>query len=220
MNFNKKFATYDDNAFVQRKVAHHLLNFIEKNSFDLRKFNDILELGCGTGILTSEIVKRYSPKKIILNDIFDTREYIKESYADFILGDIMKIKLPQVETIISSSVFQWIHPFEKLAEKLAMYDNLIFSIYTKGNLKEINEHFGISLKYHSPQEIADTLKKYFSNVTFVCEEIVLNFSSPIIALKHLQATGVTGFGQSSTAKIRSFSQKQLTYVVSYFLCEK
>ena len=220
MNFNRKFTTYDDNAFVQRKAACHLLDFAEKNGFNSEKFNDILELGCGTGVLTSEIVKRYSPQKIILNDIFDTREYIKEPYDNFVLGDIMRIKLPQAETVISSSVFQWIHPFEKLAEKLAVYDNLAFSIYTKGNLKEIDEHFGISLKYHSPQEIDDTLKKYFSNVTFISEEIVLDFSSPIAALKHLQATGVTGFGESSTAKIRSFSQKQLTYVVSYFLCER
>lgn len=220
MNFDKRFTTYDDNAIVQRKAACHLLDFVEKNSFDSKKFKNIIEIGCGTGILTEEIVKRYSPEKIVLNDIFDTRKYIKESYENFILGDIMKIELPQAQTIVSSSVFQWITPFEHLIKKLAPYENLVFSIYTEGNLKEITEHFGISLEYYSHEELTQILKKFFPEVIFAKEQITLEFSSPFEALRHLQATGVTGFGKTSPVKIRNFLQQKLTYELGYFLCKK
>lgn len=220
MNFNKKFTTYDDNAFVQRKVACHLLDFAEKNGFHSKKFKNIAEVGCGTGFLTSEIIRRYSPEKIILNDIFDTREYIKEKYNTFIQGDILKVEIPFEETVVSSSVFQWITPFEELIEKLSFCENLIFSMYIVGNLKEIDEHFGISLSYYSPKELINILKKHFVNVLFAKEQFILEFSSPIEALRHLQKTGVTGFKKSSLGRIREFSHCSLTYEVGYFICQK
>lgn len=221
MNFNKKFDVYDKNAIVQKQVAHNLINLIKNEKINKNSFDSILEIGCGTGIFTKEFLNFYAPKQIILNDYFQVEKFFKNiSYHSFLEGDILKIDLPKVETIVSSSVFQWIDPFEKLIKKLSFCKNLYFSIYITDNLKEIDEHFNISLNYLDIYEIETILKKYFSKVKYQEEIIVLNFDTPIDALKHLKNSGVTGFKTTSISKIKSFSSKTLTYKVGYFLCEK
>ncbi len=222
MNFNKKFDSYDENAIVQKKVASHLIELIKEIKNDKNSFESILEIGCGTGIFTREFLKSYSPNKIILNDFFQVERFLnnipynsflvgdilkielpkvetivsssvfqwispleklieKLSFCknlyfsiSFLVGDILKIELPKVETIVSSSVFQWISPLEKLIEKLSFCKNLYFSIYISGNLKEIDEHFNISLDYLEVDEIKNILKKYFTKVKYKKESISLD----------------------------------------------
>lgn len=221
MNFNKKFDSYDENAIVQKRVASHLIKLIKEIKNDKNSFESILEIGCGTGIFTREFLKSYSPNKIILNDFFQVERFLNNiPYNSFLVGDILKIELPKVETIVSSSVFQWISPLEDLIEKLSFCKNLYFSIYISGNLKEINEHFNISLDYLEVDEIENILKKYFTKVKYKKESISLEFNTPLDALRHLKNSGVTGFKKSSISKIKSFSSKTLTYEIGYFLCEK
>lgn len=221
MNFNKKFDSYDENAIVQKKVASHLIELIKEIKNDKNSFESILEIGCGTGIFTREFLKSYSPNKIILNDFFQVERFLNNiPYNSFLVGDILKIELPKVETIVSSSVFQWISPLENLIEKLSFCKNLYFSIYISENLKEIDEHFNISLDYLEVDEIKNILKKYFTKVKYKKESISLEFNTPLDALRHLKNSGVTGFKKSSISKIKSFSSKTLTYEIGYFLCEK
>lgn len=221
MNFNKKFDIYDENAIVQKQVASHLTKLIKYEKTNKNSFSSILEIGCGTGIFTKEFLDFYTPKKIILNDYFQVEKFLKGiPYNSFLEGDILKLDIPNVETIISSSVFQWIFPLEKLIEKLSICKNLYFSMYLIGNLKEIDQHFNISLNYLDAYDIERLLKRYFSKVKYTKESFILNFDTPLQALKHLKNSGVTGFKKSSISKIKSFSSKTLTYEVGYFLCEK
>ena len=46
MRFHEFLNTYDNYAFVQKKVAQKLIEFLEKNE----EFETVLEIGCGTGI--------------------------------------------------------------------------------------------------------------------------------------------------------------------------
>lgn len=212
MTFDKNFTTYDNNAIVQKKVAANLSEYI-KNDISLSgNMNKIIELGCGTGIFTKEFLSNFTPKHLTLNDFFDVREYLKNlNYNEFIQGDIEIITLPKADIIISSSAFQWVSSFEKLINNIsASTNNLAFSIYTKGNLKEIYEHFNISLNYLENEEIHQILRKKFKNITSKKETIILEFNTPLEALRHLKNTGVTGFQKTSISKIRSFASCTLT----------
>lgn len=221
MNFYKKYDVYDKNAVIQKKAAEKLLN-LSKEYFDKRDFESIYEIGCGTGIFTRMFLKNFKAEKIILNDIFDVKKFLQDiNYTKFILKDMDRENFPKVSLIVSSSVFQWSKNFENLIKNISKScEILIFSMYLEGNLFEIKEHFNISLKYFSKEEIEKILKKYFRKVKKESETFIENFNSPIGVLRHLQNTGVTGFEKIEIKKIRSFSSTELTYKVGYFLCEK
>ncbi|WP_130890974.1 methyltransferase domain-containing protein [Fusobacterium ulcerans] len=221
MTFEKNFTTYDKNAIVQKKVAANLVEYI-KNDISLSKaMNKVIELGCGTGIFTREFLSKNNPRYLILNDFFDVEKYLSDlDYNEFIQGDIESLTFPKADMIISSSAFQWVNSFEKLIDNISQSsDNLAFSLYTKGNLKEIDEHFNISLNYLANNEINQILKKRFRDINFMKETVILEFNSPLEALRHLKNTGVTGFQKTSISKIRSFASCTLTYEISYFICK-
>lgn len=134
MDFNKNFKTYDKNAVVQRKAAKVLAKFLPEN---IGKYENILELGCGTGFFTREILKKISSENLILNDFFDTREYIEDiCYKKFLQGDMKNFLNKKYDYIVSSSCFQWVNNLEEILKLISLCSkNLIFSIYLSRDKK-------------------------------------------------------------------------------------
>ena len=222
MNFNKHYNEYEKYSLAQKQVAKNLLDYMGKsNIFDIQ-INSIFEIGCGTGIFTKEYRKYFLHSDLILNDIFDVREFIKDiDYNIFIQENIEELDIPKSDLVVSSSVFQWIKDKDSLIRNIAENtDNLCFSSYVSGNLIEIKNHFDISLDYLNIEEFKEILKKYFSSVKSYSETIKLDFKAPMAVLKHLKHTGVTGFQRTSISKIKTFKDNILTYEVAYFICQK
>ena len=217
MNFEKQFKNYDYNAITQKKVAKKLLTFIDNS----KKYDTILELGCGTGIFTKTLCENLKFNHLDLNDIFNTQEFFEDiTYRNFFIENMELLELKNYSMIVSSSAFQWVDDLETLIKKISKNTSqLIFSIYSKGNLIEILNHFGVSLNYKSTNEIYKILKKYYTFVEFQEDEFILEFPTPLKALKHLKETGVTGFSNSSYSLTKSFKSTLLTYKVSYFSCK-
>lgn len=86
MNFNKQFKNYDCNAITQKKVAKKLLTFIDKS----RKYDTILELGCGTGMLTKALFESVCFNYLDLNDIFNTQDFFQIYHIEIFLLKIWK----------------------------------------------------------------------------------------------------------------------------------
>ena len=222
MNFNKHYNVYEKYSLAQKQVAKNLLDYMGKSNIFDTKIDSIFEIGCGTGIFTREYRKYFLHSDLILNDIFDVREFIKDiDYNIFIQENIEELDIPKSDLVVSSSVFQWIKDIDSLIRNIAEHtDNLCFSSYIFGNLLEIKNHFGVSLDYLNIEEFEEILKKYFSSVKSYSETIKLNFGSPMLLLKHLKYTGVTGFQKTSISKIKTFKDNILTYEVAYFICKK
>lgn len=222
MNFNKHYNVYEKYSLAQKQVAKNLLDYMGKSNIFDTKINSIFEIGCGTGIFTKEYRKYFFHSDLILNDIFDVREFIKDiDYNIFIQENIEELDIPKSDLVVSSSVFQWIKDKDSLIRNIAENtDNLCFSSYVSGNLIEIKNHFDISLDYLNIEEFKEILKKYFSSVKSYSETIKLDFEAPMSVLKHLKYTGVTGFQRTSISKIKTFKDNILTYEVAYFICQK
>ena len=222
MNFNKHYNVYEKYSLAQKQVAKNLLDYMGKSSIFNTQINSIFEIGCGTGIFTKEYRKYFLHSDLILNDIFDVREFIKDiDYNIFIQENIEELDIPKSDLVVSSSVFQWIKDKDSLIRNIAENtDNLCFSSYVSGNLIEIKNHFDISLDYLNIEEFKEILKKYFSSVKSYSETIKLDFEDPMSVLKHLKYTGVTGFQKTSISKIKTFKDNILTYKVAYFICKK
>ena len=222
MNFNKHYNVYEKYSLAQKQVAKNLLDYMGKSNIFNTQINSIFEIGCGTGIFTKEYRKYFLHSDLILNDIFDVREFIKDiDYNIFIQENIEELDIPKSDLVVSSSVFQWIKDKDSLIRNIAENtDNLCFSSYVSGNLIEIKNHFNISLDYLNIEEFKEILKKYFSSVKSYSETIKLDFEAPMAVLKHLKYTGVTGFQKTSISKIKTFKDNILTYEVAYFICKK
>ncbi|EGN63169.1 biotin biosynthesis protein BioC [Fusobacterium animalis 11_3_2] len=222
MNFNKHYNVYEKYSLAQKQVAKNLLDYMGKSNIFDTQINSIFEIGCGTGIFTKEYRKYFLHSDLILNDIFDVREFIKDiDYNIFIQENIEELGIPKSDLVVSSSVFQWIKDKDSLIRNIAENtDNLCFSSYVSGNLIEIKNHFDISLNYLNIEEFKEILKKYFSSVKSYSETIKLDFEDPMSVLKHLKYTGVTGFQKTSISKIKTFKDNILTYEVAYFICKK
>ena len=222
MNFNKHYNVYEKYSLAQKQVAKNLLDYMGKSNIFDTQINSIFEIGCGTGIFTKEYRKYFLHSDLILNDIFDVREFIKDiDYNIFIQENIEELDIPKSDLVVSSSVFQWIKDKDSLIRNIAENtDNLCFSSYVSGNLIEIKNHFDISLDYLNIEEFKEILKKYFSSVKSYSETIKLDFEAPMAVLKHLKYTGVTGFQRTSISKIKTFKDNILTYEVAYFICQK
>ena len=222
MNFNKHYNVYEKYSLAQKQVAKNLLDYMGKSNIFDTQINSIFEIGCGTGIFTKEYRKYFLHSDLILNDIFDVREFIKDiDYNIFIQENIEELDIPKSDLVVSSSVFQWIKDKDSLIRNIAENtDNLCFSSYVSGNLIEIKNHFDISLDYLNIEEFKEILKKYFSSVKSYSETIKLDFEAPMAVLKHLKHTGVTGFQRTSISKIKTFKDNILTYEVAYFICQK
>lgn len=216
MEFNNAYEIYDENAIVQESVAENLISLINEDA----SYNNILELGCGTGIFTKKLIKKINYSNMDLNDIFDTKEYFnKEIYRKYLVGDMEKMEFDSYSLITSSSCLQWAKDLKELLKKISKCtDNFLFSIYISGNLKEIKEHFNVSLDYLSMEEIEKELSGLFLNVQCCQEELKIKFDTPLLALKHLKNTGVTGIGRAKISEVKTFTSKSLTYKVAYFKC--
>ena len=218
MDFKKNFYTYDENAIIQKQVAKELADFIS-NKIPEKKINNVIELGCGTGVFTKEILKKIEIKNIDLNDYYNTESYfIDIKHREFICKNMSEIKFKKYDLVVSSSSFQWISDLNGLIKNISKNtEKLAFSIYLEDNLKEIYNHFKVGLNYKNYKEVLEILKKYFNNIEYYTEIRSLEFSSSLEALRHLKKTGVS-LGQGvKISEIKSFKEKKLTYSIGYFI---
>lgn len=191
--FQKNIKTYNENARVQEKMADKLISMIEKEIYE-----DVLEIGCGAGLLTQKLCKKIKYVSYIANDIVpNCEEYIKNINSDinFIGEDIesyINNSNKQYDLIISNASLQWLDDFEAFIKKLISIlkpnGKLIFSTFGKENFREIKLISDKSLQYFTKQDIENILKPYSFTID---EEIrVLLFKTPKDVLKHIKHTGV------------------------------
>ena len=78
--FEKNIISYNKNAKVQNQMAEKLVSMLDKSVYE-----EVLEIGCGTGLLTEKAINKIQYKNYTANDIVPTCEnYIKLYYIFYI----------------------------------------------------------------------------------------------------------------------------------------
>lgn len=145
-NFSKSSKNYDKFAKVQKYMSEKLIGYLDED-----KYVNILEIGCGTGILTDRLLKKYPESIIDLCDISSqmlnkVEEKYKNRINNYILGDIEELEInKKYDLIISNASFQWFSHLERTLEKLKDHLNnnglLLFSTFGEGTYKELIDSF-------------------------------------------------------------------------------
>jgi malonyl-CoA O-methyltransferase len=196
--FGKSIDTYDDNAYAQKEIANRLSRLIVEIYPDTP--NTVLEIGCGTGLMTRNIRRLFPDAYFYLNDINERyrplmRQLLSDNRFTFIAGDAQTIDFPRgIDLIVSSSTIQWFDGLNVFASRayraMATGGYMFLSTFGKNNLKEIRALTGTGLEYPS----TDTLNKVFANgfeTLYLDEdEIHVTFNSSSEILSHFRQTGV------------------------------
>ena len=144
--FSAAAETYDQCAGVQRTVASHLTRFINGADIPTR----ILEIGCGTGILTESIARIFPNAYVEAIDIADglvsvaQQRFANNQQILCHTADILALPTSQpFDMIVSSSSLHWIRPldtlFSSIARLISSDGKLFFSVMMHGTLRELHE---------------------------------------------------------------------------------
>lgn len=208
--FSKHLEDYNSNATVQKMMAEHLVK-----KLSCIQYENVLELGCGTGFLTKEINKKIKYKNYLAVDIVcDCKKYIEkiDKRINFINSDFENYidkSDCKYDLIVSNASLQWTDTFAEIMLNLKNMLNpqgeLIFSTFGNENFKEIFSVTELKLNYHSKQDY----EKIFKNLEYESKTYVMNFKTPKEVLMHLKLTGVNSLEQKHWTKsnLKEFEKK-------------
>lgn len=240
--FRRSVDTYEDNAVVQKLIVGKLCRIFQENTGTV--FGKVLEIGCGTGLLTSAIQRFIGGNEFFINDLVDEMCRKTANRCDIpathcLSGDIEAFQLTdKYGLIISSSTFQWLArpavTFKKLSDHLLPGGYLVFSTFGTDNLKEIREITGRGLEYHPVKEMRALLSPYFEILHTEEEFHTLDFPTPVEVLRHIKYTGVsvpdvpqirtkgqmTRFAENYMERFGKEGHCTLTYHPTYWICRK
>ena len=211
--FDRRAFTYEEAAIVQAKMATHLASFIPQGSF----FHACYEFGCGTGLLTSQLLHRSSFENMLLNDQSPQMLHIVEQKLQAYRGDSLhQVKFvadsaenlshprDSFDLIASSATLQWIaSPFtflQQTLDSLRPQGILLLATFGEKNLYELRSLTQRGLSYPTLEEFKDFFSSKQYTLLHAEEELIPLFFPTMKSLFcHLQHTGVNSFPSTPEA---------------------
>jgi malonyl-CoA O-methyltransferase len=176
-HFSRYAPHYDENAKVQKNMADILIQWVKsRQPFDCR---NILDIGCGTGYVTSMLRDAFPQAAITAMDISPRMLEIASGKVHdgnicFICGDIEEA-LPggPYQLIVSNATFQWLNNqgavLKNIMNSLSPGGLFCFSTFGEKTFSEFHnayskaaEKLGIEDFHPSGQEFCDV--SYFKNI--------------------------------------------------------
>lgn len=211
--FEKSLKNYKANAVVQKSMAEDLAYEIIKVRAD---YGNVLELGCGAGVLTEILSKSIVFKKYYTNDLTEKSEnYVRKYLKDtvFYAGNALKIKpAGKFDLIVSNAMFQWLNLADMClkAKHLLSKDGILaFSTFGEDNCKEIRDITGLTLDYKNMDEIISIFSKDFDILCSKEQKTFMEFKTPLELLAHMKNTGVNSLNDTcwTISDVKDFCDK-------------
>jgi len=145
--FSRAASTYDQGAGLHRHVAARLLELLPEA--DQVGRGRILEVGCGTGVLTGLIRQRYPDASLCVMDVAEGMvSCVRERWGDdpameYVISDVRDFKTARpFDLIVSSSALHWAEPLGKtmamLKAALVPGGGLYAALMVDGTLAELH----------------------------------------------------------------------------------
>jgi len=238
-NFNKSAKTYDTYATIQNKIGHQLLSMIDPY---LNQVSHLIDLGCGTGLLTLALAKRCTYQRFYAIDIADRLLFnARKRLSTFkITVEEQNFNYFHYENCLFDCVFsnmalQWSTNIKKtfthINQNMRLNGFFLFSLPLKNTFQELNAD--AKNHFFDLSEISNLLQQSgFVLLSENQEKLLLNFNSVREALHSIKAVGAN-YHHPSNSSLRGKSylstlnnhfpihqRFSLTYEIGYFLIRK
>lgn len=193
--FEKTLSSYEENAVVQKELADSLLYLLKGSG---RRYENILEIGGGSGMLTRKLKASYPESSLMALDIVKGNTYPGvEIFEGDVESELKNFSGDSFDLVISGSTVQWLHsPFRCMAEVYRLLKEkgkFAFTTYIAGTFREISDLSGHGLLYLTAGEWEEIVRKAgFEIETIQLNPVTLYFEKVIEVFSHLRSTGVNG----------------------------
>lgn len=207
-SFDRAADTYDASAMLQQEVAKRL---VERLDYIRQQPNTVLDLGCGTGNITSSMIARYPKANILALDLsYNMLKKTKKQGGWFskkplcICADAenLPLKKDSVDLLISSLMLQWsndIHAtFRGFRRVISPNGLLMFTTFGPDTLKEIRASWAmVDNKPHTSQftdmhDIGDALLAAgFSNPVMDMDMMTVTYESVRELMRDIKNIGAS-----------------------------
>jgi len=203
-HFDAKALCYESSAVLQRNVCKDLLNRLDLTSLNP---SVVLDVGCGTGWGTQDLLKKYKKSKVISLDI--SPEMLKQTKSKgglfrkpkLVCADAENIPLEDetVDLVFSNLMLQWCDYKKVFAEfkRVLKPDGLLmFSTFGPDTLKElkqswaqVDDHAHVN-EFTDMHDLGDELIHVgLAEPVMDMDILTLTYSDAISVMKDLKAIG-------------------------------
>ncbi|MCX7107176.1 MAG: malonyl-ACP O-methyltransferase BioC [Methylococcales bacterium] len=218
-SFANASLTYDGVATLQRTVGEALLLLLDANKIT----GTVLDLGCGTGFLTGELIKQSSYKTLLALDIAlpmlqATQDKLtNETNINYICADAehLPFAAQSIDSVFSNLALQWCSHLEcvftDIKRTLKPEGQLVFSTFGSQTLQELKKAWSTVDSYHhvnafyNQAQINQHLKQAgFTNIKIKSTVFTSRYDSVWTLMKELKHLGaqhvIVGRNNKTTTK--------------------
>lgn len=206
--FGQRRSSYDGAAEVQSAIVGRLMQALSECGI-LSRAADVLEVGCGTGLLSRRIDRELSPEaQFTLWDIVGESP-LSGPRRSFCCCDaelaVHDLPADSLDLICSASTVQWFNSpaafFKECKRVLRPGGVLAVSTFCRGNIAEVEQSTGVALPVFTADEWIASLPAGMREIfRQECSDTLI-FDTPAEVFRHLSRTGVNSLAASDSGAV-------------------
>lgn len=230
--FNKAASTYDQHCEIQALIGKRLIDFLIQSSIQPK---NIIDLGCGSGLVTEQLANQFQYENFYAVDIAD--QLLQKAYEK-LAGRSIRVLEKDFDFLYSPDILfdlafsnmslHWslnlTRTFSAIRDNIKQNGTLAFSIPIAGTFSELKEVDKNA--FCLPTDIIRLLKNAnFNKIEFKKENFTLKFDSLRTAIKSIKLVGAN---QKFDLSKKTFPRQALleknpfsiSYHIVYFIAQR
>ena len=220
--FSLASSSYDEMAHLQKKVGLDLLN-----KFAIEKTTNIVDIGCGTGFLTYDLLEKGMAQQVIAIDLafsmlqMSRNKLERFSSVQYICADAEQLPILKnsIDTLVSNLALQWCQNlsqvFNGFNEVLKKGGQVYFSTFGPATLQELKYSWQIVDDYSHVNEFYTTDQLYsflqqsgFKEIYIDTKTYHSNYRTVIDLMRELKGIGAHNVLSGRNRRLTSKGQMQ------------